>query len=181
MAPIHKAAKSGNLEEVKRLVDEKPSCVDRPDVTTTTPLDHACSHNHLDVASYLLDQGAEVDSTGTMLRRACARGELALVQLLVSRGAEITPYIGSGALCAATSYKRRDVVEYLLTRPEVVVGLSTPDHKGFTALWYALGDVELVRMLMEAGADPYMAGLYSSTILSWAKDECRTVIQVSGL
>mmetsp|Transcript_15684 Transcript_15684/g.23760 ORF Transcript_15684/g.23760 Transcript_15684/m.23760 type:complete len:477 (-) Transcript_15684:63-1493(-) len=62
MAPIHDAARSGDLEAVKRIIESQPNAVDKPDSRLGwTPIHVAVIRNRVDVVKYLVEQGAWVD------------------------------------------------------------------------------------------------------------------------
>lgn len=86
-APIHVAAFAGNLEIVKRLIEEKEMNVNHQGDTTFGPLLAACANGHKDVVEYLLSlDGVEVncrsDFGKTPLIAAAKAGNLDLCRLL---------------------------------------------------------------------------------------------------
>ena len=94
MAPIHDAAEQGNLEEVMRLIQEDPEIVDATDEYGDTPLYYASIESHVEVVSYLLEQGASIDIKGrdgiTALGVSCHNGHVPVVEILLS-GEPILP------------------------------------------------------------------------------------------
>ena len=65
MAPIHEAAKRGNLAEVRRLVELDPGVVHAKDWSAfDLPLLCAAFRGHVAVVAYLLDQGAAINPRG---------------------------------------------------------------------------------------------------------------------
>ena len=58
---IHLAARAGNLEAVKFLIDHGAD-VDDPDAHKLTPLMHAVDRGHLAMAQYLVEHGASLDA-----------------------------------------------------------------------------------------------------------------------
>jgi len=95
MAPIHHAAHRGELGEVMKLIQGNPGMVDSIDDDSFegTTVHHADKYGHVEVANYLLDQGANVNARDrygcTPLFRACMGAHLRVVELLVSRA--LTP------------------------------------------------------------------------------------------
>lgn len=69
---------------------------------------------------------------------------------------------------AATSGRKLPLVRFLLE--EARADINATDRRGWTALHFAVynGNVELVQTLLEAGADPYQAGLEGETPVSIA-------------
>ena len=57
---IHQAAEEGNLARVQALVKADPSLVNAPGDGDKSVLYHAARGGHLDIATWLLDNGAEV-------------------------------------------------------------------------------------------------------------------------
>ena len=87
--------------------------------------DNTCLHlavfnGHLNVVKYLVEHGCsagEGDKYGTVLMTACGdMGDLAIVKFLVENGADVTVKndVGNTCLSLAKSFKRADVVEYLV-------------------------------------------------------------------
>ena len=85
---IYGAAYLGELEEVKRLVEEDPRCINRFHEEGYTALHLACFRGRANVVSYLLDQGANPYlKTGyqyhlhsqTPLQMACREGHVDVV------------------------------------------------------------------------------------------------------
>jgi uncharacterized protein len=88
--PLMFAALYGLLPEVKILVNQKDVPVNR---SGWTPLHYACTNGHYDIALFLLDKGAVVDSRSpnetTPLMMAIRAGNIQLTRLLLDRGADI--------------------------------------------------------------------------------------------
>jgi len=144
----------------------------------------------MEIALYLLDQGADInarnDSGDTPLLCACKEGLLEMVEMLVSRGADPTLLRLSGLSCLylAAVFGHVEVVRYLLTikamrASGIVDGLST---QGPRPLWGAAcyGHGEVVKVLVEAGANPM--GKWSPINVAQKKghQECVEHLQVSG-
>lgn len=60
MTPLHMAAKCGNLDALKCILNSVtlPNFVNCRDDGGWTPLVWACEHGHIDVVSYLISNGA---------------------------------------------------------------------------------------------------------------------------
>lgn len=89
--PLDNAAKSGNLPEMERLLD------DGADIDAAGPfgtaLHWAALNGHLEAVQLLIDRGANLDalsnSLGTPLHAATRRNHSAIAKSLISAGAEI--------------------------------------------------------------------------------------------
>ena len=86
----HIAARKGDLETLRTLVEAEPTLCEIGDVRGATPL-HVCAyHGHLDCLSCLLSSGAQAnqqDSDGaTPVHFASASGHLGCLKELIDRG-----------------------------------------------------------------------------------------------
>ena len=188
---IHNAAKQGNLEEVMRLIQEDTEIVDVHNENDDSALHLASFNGHVEVVSYLLDHGANIDKNGsyggTALLNACGMGHLEVVELLLSRKADptICNDFGWTPLMVASSDGHVDVVRCLVRNKAVRATIDTQDDIGRTALWRAsYGDrTETVKVLVEVGANPMVADRDGRTPLDMAKNEghgeCITILEVS--
>jgi len=114
-----------------------------------------------------------------------------LVELLVSRGADltITDYADRTPLIIAVDCCHTEVMRYLLgnrsLRPS---GSSTiidaQNYNGETALWLAacVSHVDMVKMLVEEGANPMIVDINGDTAMDIAKtrghQDCIELLQV---
>ena len=64
--PIHHAARTGDLDRVKELIEGNPQIINRRD-GDGTPLHLAACSGHKDVVIYLLSKGADVNAKGTVM------------------------------------------------------------------------------------------------------------------
>jgi cytohesin len=92
---LHYAAKSGNMEIVRMLINGN---VDPVSNTDSTPLHYAVVAGHKQVVEFLLDRGAAVNSTDkalyTPLHCAAMHDRVDVARLLIARGADVNA-IGS--------------------------------------------------------------------------------------
>jgi len=90
---IHDAAKQGNLDKVRSLVDKDPALVEAKDKGGQTPLHWAAFSGNLDLVRFLLDKGAAVDAKNgrglTPLAFAVAQSRIKAGGLLIERGADV--------------------------------------------------------------------------------------------
>jgi len=91
---IHEAAKTGDIEQLKRILSENPSLVNSPDKDQMTPLHHAVDAGKLEAASLLIKMSADVNAVNfkkeTPLHMAAYKGNADAVKLLLKHGADPT-------------------------------------------------------------------------------------------
>ena len=90
---VHFAAREGQLEQVRKLIQDDPSLVTAHDKSGYTPLHWAADRGHLNVVRYLLGSGADIneraESGYTPLHQAAKAGQLNVVCYLLENGADI--------------------------------------------------------------------------------------------
>ena len=105
-----------------------------------TPLSNACYNDNIEVAKFLIEHGADVNSKDrdwyTPLYWACYKENIELVKLLLEQGADV----------------------------------DSKNKKGETPLYWACkkGNTEIVKLLLEHGADVNIKDKYVDTPLYWA-------------
>jgi ankyrin repeat protein len=159
---------------LKRGVDVKEN-----DGLGFTPLMLAAAEGNLEIAKALLDTGADPNAAYAIAHAGawsplmlamnrCNENRLAMVDLLIAGGAKIDTVNGFGIHPFESAIADDDVpmVKALLTRGADVNRKSlipeTPlvDTPLVTAVSVARPDVEIVRVLLEAGADPNLPMLW---------------------
>lgn len=163
-APIHVAAFAGNLEIVKRLIEEKEMDVNHQGDTTFSPLLAACVNGHKSVVEYLLTlSGVEVnrrsDFGKTPLIAAAKAGNHDLCRLLLEKGgalAEFQALNDDTALITAAEYGRLSTVQTILKSGGA--NANTVGNLKRTALLAAAICREeqfhdVIRLLIRVGAD----------------------------
>ncbi|KAL8612705.1 hypothetical protein ACOMHN_025356 [Nucella lapillus] len=96
--PVHFAAAQGNLAMIQLMFSQQAdnfvTALKATDTMDMTPLHRAAIFNHKAVVIFLLDKGADIDSTDntgcTPLLLAASKGCWDTVQVLVGRGADVT-------------------------------------------------------------------------------------------
>ncbi len=117
--PLMIAAIEGDLPLVKTLVTKNKAMVDH---IGWTPLHYACTKGHLDVAQFLIANGAMVDSRSlngtTPLMMAVQSGNEQLVKLLLDKGAdlELKNQLGLTAIDIADIYDKPWIADGLKAR-----------------------------------------------------------------
>jgi ankyrin repeat protein len=159
MTPLLFAAREGNLEMARLLVDARAD-VNRPSANGTGPMVVAITNNHIDLAMFLLDKGADLNAADPFYKRtplyaavemrnpdytrdtpppvADARDPMELIQALLARGAN------PNARANTTPF-----------RGFYQVSANWANFDGQTPFLRAAlsGDVTLMRLLLEHGAD----------------------------
>jgi ankyrin repeat protein len=130
----------------------------------------------------LVMKGANVNAQDpkkrTPLILAATNGHLAIVEFLVSKGAEVNLKDSDSQTPLMYASKRsfNDVAAFLL-KNDAEVNVQSK-KKGMTALMLAAGwdNVELVRMLLEHGAEPSLTNIFGKTARVFAEEMNNTVV-----
>src|SRR5579863_2522755 len=187
MSALLYAARDGRLDSAKLLVSAKAD-VNQTEVNGITPLLMAITNDHIEVARFLLDQGGAANTADWWGRtplwaavevrnRDMGRGgehdidrgaALELIKTLIERGANVN---------ARTK-------EYPPIRRWVTPlnDISWVDFTGQTAFLRAAlsGDITVMRLLLEKGADPNIPTFAGTTALmaaagvNWAENQTYT-------
>jgi hypothetical protein len=176
--PLMRAAVSGHLDTVLALLKRGVDVNENGDLGFTA-LMLAAAEGNLEIAKALLDAGANPNaaygiahvgawSPLTLAINRCNENRLAMVDLLIAGGAKIDPVnrFRINPLESAIVDDDVPMVKALLTRGADVNSKSlireTPlvDTPLVEAVSVARPDVEIVRVLLEAGADPNLPMLW---------------------
>jgi ankyrin repeat protein len=176
---LHAAATEGDRAAIARLLAEGLP-VDGRDSAGRTPVMAATAAGQADVVRALVDAGADVDIRDDRLDNpflyAGAEGLLDILRIVNEAGADpaLTNRYGGIALIPACERGHVEVVRYLLAESDVDV--DHVNNLGWTGLLEAIiladGDAahqEIVRLLLEAGADPELADRDGVTPLAHAR------------
>jgi ankyrin repeat protein len=165
------AIRAGNRPAVAAMLDDA-ALVGVTDPRGSTPLLHAALLADAAMVRLLIEHGADVNAANHdgITALMWAAGDADKVRLLLDNGAKVNARSGLGRtplLVAATYAGNAQVVRLLIKN-----GANVTDQDTFqeTALTSASkrGDVELVEMLIEAGADVQAGGRWP---LDWATEE----------
>ncbi len=150
------AVKKGDRAAVDRMLDADPSLASARDESGTSAVLLAHYYGKTDVAAALLSRTPTLD-----VFEAATAGDAQRVAALVDADRSLANAVardGYSPLGLASFFKRRDVVKALLERGAKP---SVPSRdQGFTPLHSAVAtdaagsEAEIVRLLLEAGADP---------------------------
>lgn len=153
------AAKTGDLAQVKALVEAGNVEVNVIDSFQNSALLMAVDNKHLVVAEYLLQHGADIQLDNkygyTPLMQAVMRNDSKMVNMLLDKGAKIDQknfYTELTPLMMAVDNGSMEMVELLLARK---ANLNLQDERGRSALMHATAarQPKLAERLQQAGAD----------------------------
>ena len=153
--PLHIACQSGWTGCVKMLLAHGAEIPTESD-SIETPLGLAVTNGHYDVVLALLEHGKSlITSCGKPLVQAARKGRTKMVMFLCDNGADMshTDPSGQTALHKACISGHKNLVEFLLSKPQITV--DPLDQSNRTPLYFAAerGYLEIVNLLIEHKAD----------------------------
>jgi ankyrin len=174
MTPLLYAARDGRLE-ITRMLVEAGADVNKTEANAITPLVVAINNNKFPVARYIVDHGADLNAAdwygrtplwsavetrnmdihnATFAHNVDRDGALELIQILLERGADPNPRTKE------VPPSRRHILP-------TTGSLSWVDFTGQTPFITAAlsGDVTVMRLLLEHGADPNITTFQGTTAL----------------
>lgn len=162
---LHQAARSGNVRIAKMLLEAGANANVR-NTSEHTPLYVAAFLGHAQVAELLLQAGAEVNAACFMgitpLYMAARLGHEEAVQVLLEHGAEVHNIHEAAGIGDVEKVRQFLAADASLIDQEAMSG-GMPLH------WAAVnGKLEVVRALIEAGADVNARDNGGETPLHWA-------------
>ena len=173
---LHTASEEGHLEFAEWLLDSGAD-VNVHDFNQNTPLHLAARCGKLDLARMLLKRGAGVQAWKTRgyspLFSAVEGGNLDVVRLLLDHGADvhILDKRENNGLHIAAVHGHLEVAQMLLA---LNVEVNAKNHSGMTPLHRALKnsrETDLVRLLLDHGADVHMHDICRSSTLHHAAEK----------
>jgi ankyrin repeat protein len=160
MSPLHYAARDGNLE-MTRLLVELGADVNSRAANGTGPLVTAITNNHIELALFLVEKGADVNAADDFYKRS---------PLFAAVEMRNPDYIRDSAPPVADTRDPMDLIKTLLDRgANPNARANTTPFRGFyqvSANWANFdgqtpflraalnGDIELMRLLLAHKADP---------------------------
>ena len=167
MSELMKAARDGNIEAVKRAI-ENGAEVDYHTEKGKTALMVAASNGHTEAVKLLLDHGAEIDRQDnfgtTAIIVAATAAQTQTAELLAQRGADPTHKDSSGgsALSNATFFGHTDTVKALLKYADK---LPQKDAEELMMIASGLGHIGAVKALLEHGVSANARGIKQRTAI----------------
>ncbi|MFS8009425.1 putative tetratricopeptide-like helical domain superfamily, ankyrin repeat-containing [Helianthus anomalus] len=153
---LHFAAREGQTEVCKYLLEELKLDVNVKDEDGETPLIHAARQGHITTAKYLIEHGADPSLSSelgaTALHHVAGIGHIELMELLISRGVDVNSQSESGTpLIWAAGHGQQDALKLLL-KHKADPNIETDD--GITPLLSAVaaGSLQCLELLIQAGA-----------------------------
>ena len=154
------ACRTGNLENVKYLLEEKDADINSPD-SSRSPLISAIENNHTEVVKYLLDHNPEFELADSSLAAngfnhelasAVICGNLEILDMLVDAIGILSPSDISNAIQAAALCDREELITYFRDK-----GYSGDllDANGLSVLVDVAGDgnADAVQLMIDYGAN----------------------------
>ncbi len=174
MAPIHYAARDGRLEIVRTLLAGGAD-VNQTDANDITPLIMAITNNHPTVAGFLIEHGADIRASDwwgrTALWAAVETRNMDLDNATFVNSIDREPFLGLiRALLergADPNVRMKEVPPIRRAFLRVTGSLAWVDFTGQTPFLTAAlaGDVGVMRLLLEHGADPQIPTFDGTTAL----------------
>merc|ERR1712215_113116 len=164
---LHHAADAGHADVVAYLLKEgADKDMTTLDYSSYTALHLAVSKLHVDAAKVLLDAGADSElytatgCCGTAFHLASSLGDLSICSALILGGCSTVAVSEEGSsplhyLAQSQSQEAAAIVELILEKKEENLDINLKDWDGYTPLHKAAeaGDLSIVKLLLEAGAD----------------------------
>jgi glyoxylase-like metal-dependent hydrolase (beta-lactamase superfamily II) len=177
-ADIHDAAQEGDLAAVQSILEANSSRINELDDSGDTPLHLAAFGGHLELAGWLVDNGADVlavDYGGSYpLHYAAYGGNVEIVELFLQKGSPLDPSeaYGNTPLIYAAYMGHTEVVRLL---HEKGANLHHANDSNQSSLYFVarLGDLDTVKLIVEDGGDVNLLDAYGRRPLFVAKNNNR--------
>nr|CAI5860274.1 unnamed protein product [Callosobruchus analis] len=132
------ACENGKLEEVKKILENRPDLVGARDKDGYTPLHRACYSNNIEVVRYLIECGADIGAKTEVqwqpLHSCCQWNHKECAWLLIQNGADVNAQSEGSQTplhIAASHGANYETVQLLLSHP--YIDASIKNNSGETA------------------------------------------------
>ncbi|MDH4272687.1 MAG: ankyrin repeat domain-containing protein, partial [Candidatus Aminicenantes bacterium] len=158
-SPLHNAAYLGNLEIVDLLLKKGAASLNEGNFRGQTPLHFACERGHPEVATCLLDAGADIEARDmigrTPLMVTAMSRNMEVVSVLMKRGVDINAGIKRGSatyttLSVTAMYGFKDLVDLLIDK-EAAISKDTLEPT--LAFAVQMGHPQLFEYVRKKGVD----------------------------
>ena len=188
LAPMHLAARQGEIESVKALLDAGADVNQRGAGDPVTPMLIATLNGHFDIARFLLDKGADpnlAQSNGVAPLYAALNCQWAAKALYPQPRAYEQQHASYLDLMTALLEKGADPNARLTRKvwyAQYDFDQSGVDETGSTPFWRAAyaADVDAMKLMLQYGADPNITSMRSAGRVR-VGDVTRDVVDVSPL
>lgn len=170
------AAEDGDIEKIKKLLNEQDVDIDCTDSNGDTPLARAVMESHIDIVRILLEYNADInlsEEVGSLVALAACNSDWDIVKLLVSNHADINRmYEGLTALHYAAKKGNAELVEFLLENG-ADINCQENEKDGPTALHLAnkFNKKEVIHVLLKRGAKIRIKDDYHDTVLDYCTEQ----------
>ncbi|GAB2219370.1 hypothetical protein Drorol1_Dr00007005 [Drosera rotundifolia] len=173
-ADVCAASAYGDLDRLRKLVEEDGGCVRKPDPNGYHAIQWAALNGHADVVHYIIEHGGDVNaadrSTQTALHWAAVKGCISVADVLVQNGARVEAMDLNGyrAVHVAAQYGQTAFLNHIVAKYHA--DYDAPDNDGRSPLHWAAfkGVPDTVRLLLFRDASQGRQDKAGCTPLHWA-------------
>jgi 7,8-dihydropterin-6-yl-methyl-4-(beta-D-ribofuranosyl)aminobenzene 5'-phosphate synthase len=170
---IHQAAKDGDLDTLKALLEKDPTLANARNESEETPLHMAATGGHLDIVKFLIEKGSDVNASdnqkNTPLHLACYGGFKDVAEELIIHGADIEARVTNGTtpLYWTVPGGHIEMFRFLVDKG-ADIHAKTDDGSSLLHAAALYGQRDIAKLLMEKGVDAQIKKVDGSTPLNYA-------------